>query len=94
MADMASVSMVIRGRVQGVGFRFFTMRKADSLDIKGYVRNLPDEEAVAVVAEGTRANLEELIILVEKGPPMARVDSVETDWSVHTGHYTDFTGRR
>ena len=47
-------------------------------------------EAVEVYAEGERANLEKLIDFLKVGPPGARVERVETDWSEYTGDYSRF----
>ena len=66
----------IRGRVQGVGFRWWTRRRASELGLRGTVANLPDgtvEVHVAGGVETLRAFAGEL----EGGPPMARVDEVE-----------------
>jgi len=67
---------VVRGRVQGVGFRWFVFREADRLGLSGFVRNLPDG-AVEVVSQGPDAALDALERLVARGPAMARVDGVE-----------------
>jgi acylphosphatase len=66
----------VRGRVQGVGFRWFVMRAAGRLGLEGYVRNLPDG-TVEVVARGTREAMDELDQVLGCGPAMARVDGVE-----------------
>ena len=90
MSDLASVKIWVYGRVQGVFFRTFTARWAQELGITGYVRNLPGGE-VEVRAEGARRKLEALISQVNIGPPAARVERVETEWSVYSGDYPDFT---
>jgi acylphosphatase len=66
----------VSGRVQGVGFRWFVQRAADSCGVRGDVCNLPDGR-VEVRAEGTRTALERLLHAVREGPPAARVDEVE-----------------
>ncbi len=66
---------VIRGRVQGVGFRWFVMREAERLKLGGYVTNLPDG-SVEVVSEGPEASLEMLEQHLRHGPSHARVDDV------------------
>ena len=70
----------VRGGVQGVGFRYFVMRKAGSLNVRGYVQNKADG-SVYVVAAGERRELEELLAALEKGPSQARVTSVDAQWS-------------
>jgi len=67
---------LISGLVQGVGFRYFVHRRATSLGLSGWVRNLPDGR-VEVVASGTAEGLAGLEIALDRGPPMARVKKVE-----------------
>ena len=68
--------LVVRGRVQGVGFRWFVEREAHILGIAGWVRNNPDG-SVEVLAQGTRDQLSGLHARLRQGPRAARVDSVE-----------------
>jgi len=93
MADLASVRVIVYGYVQGVFFRAFTSRRATELGLTGYVRNLPDGEAVEVLAEGERKQLEELIDSLKVGPPAAKVDKVVTNWSEYTASYPRFSIR-
>ncbi len=66
---------VVSGRVQGVGFRFFTERVANELGLRGYVKNLWNGD-VEVYAIGEETQLAELKRLLSEGPRMARVQSV------------------
>jgi len=66
---------IIRGRVQGVGFRWFVMREAERLKLGGYARNLPDG-SVEVVSQGPEEALETLEAHLKRGPSHARVDDV------------------
>src|SRR5579859_4889002 len=66
----------VRGRVQGVGFRWFVEREAHILGIAGWVRNNSDG-TVEVLAQGTRDQLAGLHSRLREGPRAARVDSVE-----------------
>lgn len=66
---------LIRGRVQGVGFRWFVQREAGELDLRGWVRNTEDGE-VEVVASGSPDDLNELRSSLRRGPRGARVDNV------------------
>ncbi len=91
MADLASVQATVYGRVQGVFFRAFVSRQATQLGLTGYVRNLPNGEAVEVHAEGGRKQLVELLNLLEIGPPGAKVEKVITNWSEYTGNYPSFS---
>jgi acylphosphatase len=67
---------VVRGRVQGVGFRWFVEREAHILGIAGWVRNNPDG-SVEVLAQGTRDQLSGFRSRLREGPRAARVDAVE-----------------
>ncbi len=67
---------IVRGRVQGVGFRWFVEREAHILGIAGWVRNNHDG-TVEVLAQGTRDQLSGLHSRLREGPRAARVDSVE-----------------
>lgn len=69
-------TFVVRGRVQGVGFRWFVEREAHTLGIAGWVRNNPDG-SVEVLAMGTRDQLSGLRSRLEQGPRAARVDDVQ-----------------
>ncbi len=81
---------VVRGRVQGVGFRDYVETHARSLSLTGYVRNLSDGRSVEVVAEGPRHDLERLADDLRKGPSGAHVIVVDTDWRTPTGAHTHF----
>jgi len=76
----AGLRAIVRGRVQGVGFRMFVVREAHRLGLAGYTRNLPDG-AVEVLATGDAAKLDQLVLRLEQGPPGARVDAVAADRS-------------
>ncbi|MGB9824153.1 MAG: acylphosphatase [Candidatus Hydrothermia bacterium] len=65
----------IYGIVQGVGFRYFTLRIARMLSISGWVRNMPDD-SVEIEAEGDEENLKIFLEKVKEGPPAARVEKV------------------
>ena len=91
MNDEIAVKVHISGRVQGVGFRFFTREKARTCGVKGYVRNSTDG-GVEVVAHGQRNVLETFIGDLQEGPPASRVDEAIIEWFVpSTGGDKDFT---
>ena len=75
---------IISGRVQGVGFRYFTEATAQREGVAGWVRNLPDR-SVEVVAEGDADALERFESKLRHGPPGARVDHVEVLLTTPTG---------
>lgn len=66
----------ITGRVQGVGFRFYTRQVAQELGLRGWVRNCQDG-AVEAIAAGTDGQLEALEEALRRGPTASRVRSVE-----------------
>ena len=85
-----SLRAEVRGKVQGVSFRYFVVEKAQSLGLKGYVTNLPDPNSLEVVAEGSRGGVEELLGHIRLGPRWARVDEVEPSWAEALQAYPDF----
>ncbi|MDX1531613.1 MAG: acylphosphatase [Rhodothermales bacterium] len=87
--DPARLSATVRGRVQGVGFRYFTRVRAERLGLVGFVRNEPDG-TVTVVAEGNRPNLEGLLDALRSGPSAAVVQDVEAEWSDARGTFDGF----
>ena len=91
MADLVLIKATVYGRVKGIGFRAFARAQATSLGLTGFARNLPDENTVEIEAEGERARLEKLIAYLKVGPPLARVERVEVNWSEYTGQYSDFS---
>lgn len=73
------VHIVVEGLVQGVGFRWFTARHAQTLGLQGFVRNHFDG-SVEVEAEGDRSLLEELIAVLKVGPRSAQVRNLRIEW--------------
>jgi acylphosphatase len=82
----------VRGRVQGVGFRYFVVRRAMDLGLTGWVANEPDG-SVRCVAEGDRASLETLLTSLEQGPAGALVDRVSSRWEMSAGGWRSFEVR-
>lgn len=79
----------VSGHVQGVYFRDFTLRHAVRLGLTGYVRNVRDG-SVEIHAEGERDALEELLEVLRRGPPRARVDGIKHEWAQPSGKYHAF----
>jgi acylphosphatase len=79
----------VEGRVQGVGFRYFTFKVAQELALTGWVRNTYDGN-VQVLAEGPRPALERLLFFLRKGPPSSYVTNVSTYWDNATGEFSNF----
>jgi acylphosphatase len=74
----------VRGRVHGVGFRYFVLREAMDLGLRGWVANTMDG-SVRCVAEGPRDRLDTLLALLRAGPPAAIVEGVSEMWMPATG---------
>ena len=76
MTGQRAVVATITGLVQGVGYRYTTLRTAQELGLRGWVRNLPDG-SVETWAQGKGAVLDEFIRFLRQGPRAARVQSVD-----------------
>lgn len=85
-----SAHITVSGQVQGVGYRAFAARVAARHGLLGGVRNL-DDGRVELEVEGTRTVIEVLLLELKKGPPAARVASIETEWGTGTGRYSSFS---
>lgn len=82
----------VHGLVQGVGFRYFVLRRARGLGLSGYVRNMAG--AVEVVASGPVERLDQLEAALRTGPPMAHVTNVEMSENMaEASAETEFTIR-
>ncbi|HHV62085.1 MAG TPA: acylphosphatase [Firmicutes bacterium] len=88
----ARVRAIVYGHVQGVGYRAFAQSTALSLDLNGFVRNLPDG-TVEVVAEGARPTLDKFINELEKGPIFGRVRNIDVEWHEYKGDLVGFAIR-
>jgi DNA ligase D-like protein (predicted 3'-phosphoesterase) len=84
-AKARAIRALVRGRVQGVGFRDATVRRAREAGALGWVRNAEDG-TVLVHAEGPGAAVEELAAFLGEGPPAARVEAVEVEEARVEGH--------
>lgn len=80
----ARATVLVRGRVQGVGYRAFVRRRALDLGLAGQVENLADGR-VEVVAEGPRLDLEHLLVHLQRGPVHAAVAGLDVAWSEPVG---------
>jgi acylphosphatase len=84
--------LVVSGRVQGVGFRWFTVERAAVEGLTGWVRNLPGGQ-VELVAEGDAEAVERFERAIRQGPGSARVDDVTVDILTPTGRFPAFSVR-
>jgi acylphosphatase len=90
--DRARLDATVRGRVQGVGFRYHVLRAGMDLDLRGWVANEADG-SVRTVAEGPRADLVSFLATLEEGPPAAIVDRVVAAWGPAVGDLGPFSIR-
>ena len=89
-AQPAQLHIRVDGHVQGVGFRYFVYDFAQAKAITGWVRNRHNGE-VEVLAEGSRAALEDLLNHVRRGPSRSMVTDVKFDWSSASNIYDKFS---
>lgn len=86
---IAAVLARITGQVQGVGFRYYTMVKARSYELTGYVKNLSDG-SVEAYAEGDKEKLEKLMRDLNRGPIGSQVEEVKETWRDAKNHHEEF----
>jgi acylphosphatase len=82
--------IIVHGRVQGVGFRYFVQHVGNRMGLAGDVRNCPDS-TVEIVVEGAAGKMADFIKQVEKGPPLARVERVDVADIPIRGTYGSFS---
>lgn len=80
---------IVHGFVQGVGYRYFVLRKATSLNLTGYAKNLWDG-TVEIVAEGEEDALESLFEYLKTGPSRSVVSKVEKEYKEFSGKFDRF----
>jgi acylphosphatase len=76
---------VVRGRVQGVGFRYFAERTARQTGVRGWVRNLPDG-SVETFVEGSEEAVRRYLEIIREGPRLGKVSAIEEEESAAAGH--------
>ncbi len=79
--------LIISGRVQGVGYRYYLTHKAQQFHLTGWVRNRLDGSVEAML-QGTPENIESLLLRAHRGPPQASVTGIAV--SEGSGNYTQF----
>ncbi|MEA3431536.1 MAG: acylphosphatase [candidate division WOR-3 bacterium] len=89
---MIRAHILISGFVQGVCYRWFAEKEANSLGLTGYVKNLYDR-GVEVVVEGERGLIEEFIKMLKIGPSSADVRDIKIEWQEYKGEFSGFSIR-
>jgi acylphosphatase len=79
----------VTGRVQRVGFRFLTLKRAYELGIYGYVKNLKEKDSLYIEAEGREDAMNLFVKWVKRGPPFSEVKNVEI-YEGEVRHYNSF----
>jgi acylphosphatase len=92
MTERVRVRALVRGRVQGVGFRYSARMKAEKLGVAGFARNTPDGD-VELEVEGVPGAVEDFLAWSRRGPIGARVDALDAEDIPAVGD-EDFTIRR
>ena len=90
--EISRLHVILDGRVQGVGFRYFVLENALPLHLTGWVRNTSGGQ-VEVVAEGGRKELEQLLETLRRGPRSAFITYVDQEWPPATGEFSHFEVR-
>lgn len=85
----SAVKIIVKGYVQGVGFRWYAARTADELGLNGYVKNLFNGD-VEIFAEGRKELLEEMVKKARLGPSHSHVDSIKIEWLEFKNKYNNF----
>jgi acylphosphatase len=89
MDEKARAHIFVSGLVQGVFFRENTRRRAESLGLKGFVKNLPDGRVEAVF-EGEKEKVEKMVEWAKGGSKSARVDGIDARFQEYKGEFQNF----
>ncbi len=87
--ELVRAEILVNGLVQGVGFRYFVLREAHKLNLKGYVKNLYTGEVLSVV-EGEKFFVEEFFQKLKVGPMHAHVKNASMKWSEYKNEFSTF----
>ena len=89
LLKLSSVKIIVSGRVQGVGFRYFIAKIADNFELKGYAKNLFNGD-VEIQAEGRKEYINMLINKAKTGPSNSKVNSCKVEWLDFKNKYDNF----
>ncbi|MBI5555434.1 MAG: acylphosphatase [Elusimicrobia bacterium] len=87
--ELTTVHIMVKGTVQGVGFRYYTRRLASSLGLTGFVKNLTTGE-VEIEAEGEKQNAQELIRDLQTKDMAEYISDLKLEWSAYQNKHQDF----
>ena len=90
---MIRAHLLVQGRVQGVGFRANTRRRANRLNLRGWVRNLRNGD-VEILVEGPEVEVDRLIVWCHRGPTSAYVSKVNVEKTEATNKFDGFAVKR
>jgi acylphosphatase len=89
MSELKRAKIIVNGLVQGVGFRYFVMRHAENLNLKGYTKNLFTGEVLTEV-EGEESLIKELIKHLKIGPVRSHIINCYVEWSDYKNEFKRF----
>ena len=92
MSELKRAKIIVNGLVQGVGYRYFVIRHADNLNLKGYIQNLFTGEVLTEV-EGDESLIQELIKQLKIGPMKSHIVNCSVDWSEYKNEFKRFEVR-
>ena len=92
MSELKRARIIVNGLVQGVGYRYYVMRHAENLNLKGYTQNLFTGEVLTEV-EGDEVLIKDFITKLKIGPMKAHVANCFVDWSEHKNEFYRFEVR-
>ena len=92
MSELKRARIIVNGLVQGVGYRYFVLRHADNLDLRGYTQNLFTGEVLTEV-EGDEVLIKDFINKLKTGPMKAHVVNCFVEWSEYLGEFSSFKVR-
>ena len=87
--NIETFNLLLSGRVQGVGFRYFAEMRAARYNIKGYVRNIYDN-MVEIICQGEPENLDKFILEVKKGPSFSQINKLDMEEIIDAPVYDVF----
>lgn len=89
MANLSQAHIYVSGYVHGVGYRQFVKRTAEQNSVTGWVKNTQDGKVEALL-QGSKKDIENVILLCRKGPMLAEVKDLYIQWEPLTEHFSSF----